>query len=155
MLIESSTSILPMLEPLGGTGGVTQFADPDEALAFRSWFELKIRVVWQASRIPLSRKVLIAMLAVDMGGRAAEERLELRQGANESLYWKQNQFPKVDEISPRLVLCVLSSVRGKSNMIKFFQIEGNSQNELAGKLLAAAGASFGTRAGHHGRQGRH
>ncbi|CAJ1400073.1 unnamed protein product [Effrenium voratum] len=42
--------------PAGGTGGVTQFADPDEA-----------------KRLPQSRRVLLAMLAVDMGGRAAEE----------------------------------------------------------------------------------
>ncbi|CAE7461148.1 ftsH [Symbiodinium sp. CCMP2456] len=42
--------------PAGQTGGVTQFADPEET-----------------SRLPHSRRILLAMLAVDMGGRAAEE----------------------------------------------------------------------------------
>lgn len=44
--------------PAGQTGGVTQFADPEET-----------------SRLPHSRRILLAMLAVDMGGRAAEELL--------------------------------------------------------------------------------
>eukprot|EP00931_Biecheleriopsis_adriatica_P090265 TRINITY_DN64280_c0_g1_i1.p1 TRINITY_DN64280_c0_g1~~TRINITY_DN64280_c0_g1_i1.p1 ORF type:complete len:767 (-),score=173.08 TRINITY_DN64280_c0_g1_i1:38-2188(-) len=44
--------------PAGGTGGVTQFSQPEEA-----------------KRMPQSRRVLLAELAVDMGGRAAEELL--------------------------------------------------------------------------------
>lgn len=42
--------------PAGGTGGVTQFAEPDER-----------------RRLPQTRRVLLAELAVCMGGRAAEE----------------------------------------------------------------------------------
>merc|ERR1719330_1545567 len=50
--------------PAGHTGGVTQFAEPEEGAAF-----------------PRSRRVLLAELAVAMGGRAAEE---LRQGRGEA-----------------------------------------------------------------------
>eukprot|EP00439_Symbiodinium_sp_Y106_P072051 s255_g13.t1 len=51
--------------PAGQTGGVTQFADPEET-----------------SRLPHSRRILLAMLAVDMGGRAAEETEQAFEGCN-------------------------------------------------------------------------
>uniref|UniRef100_A0A7S2ITI0 AAA+ ATPase domain-containing protein n=1 Tax=Zooxanthella nutricula TaxID=1333877 RepID=A0A7S2ITI0_9DINO len=51
--------------PAGDTGGVTQFASPDEG-----------------RQLPESRRVLLAQLAVSMGGRAAEELLQgRREGA--------------------------------------------------------------------------
>jgi len=69
--------------PAGGAGGVTQFAEPDEG-----------------SRLPESRRVLLAMLAVTMGGRAAEE---LKSGLGHVTMGARSDFAEATRIATDMV----------------------------------------------------
>jgi len=69
--------------PTGGTGGVTQFAEPEEA-----------------DRMPESRRVLLAELAVCMGGRAAEE---LERGEGEVTMGARGDFDQATRLAVDMV----------------------------------------------------
>lgn len=69
--------------PAGGTGGVTQFAEPEESM-----------------RMPESRRVLLAELAVCMGGRAAEE---LENGLGEATMGARGDFDQATRLATDMV----------------------------------------------------
>jgi len=69
--------------PAGSTGGVTQFAEPEEG-----------------SRPPESRRVLLATLAVAMGGRAAEE---ARYGRGEATMGARSDFAQATRMATEMV----------------------------------------------------
>lgn len=69
--------------PAGGTGGNTQFAEPEEG-----------------QRPPQSRAVLLGELAVSMGGRAAEE---LHNGPGESTMGAAGDFQSATDLATRMV----------------------------------------------------
>eukprot|EP00930_Biecheleria_cincta_P083499 TRINITY_DN73067_c0_g1_i1.p1 TRINITY_DN73067_c0_g1~~TRINITY_DN73067_c0_g1_i1.p1 ORF type:complete len:748 (-),score=143.59 TRINITY_DN73067_c0_g1_i1:94-2337(-) len=69
--------------PAGGTGGVTQFTIPDES-----------------KRMPQTRSVLLADLAVSMGGRAAEE---LLKGPGEATMGAQSDIDQATRMATEMV----------------------------------------------------
>jgi len=69
--------------PAGHAGGVTQFAEPEEGAAF-----------------PRSRRVLLAELAVAMGGRAAEE---LRHGKDGATMGARGDFSQATRLATDMV----------------------------------------------------
>jgi len=69
--------------PAGGTGGVTQFTIPDES-----------------KRMPETRSVLLADLAVSMGGRAAEE---LLKGPGEATMGAQSDIDQATRRATQMV----------------------------------------------------
>ncbi|CAK0859721.1 unnamed protein product, partial [Prorocentrum cordatum] len=69
--------------PTGGTGGVTQFAEPDEM-----------------RHLPETRRVLLAELATCMGGRAAEE---LHNGGVEATMGARGDFEQATNMATTMV----------------------------------------------------
>lgn len=83
--------------PAGGTGGVTQFAEPDEG-----------------RRLPETRRVLLAELAVCMGGRAAEEMLN---GRGEATMGARSDFEQATRLATDMVtIGGLSEVVGPKSL---------------------------------------
>ncbi|CAE8615362.1 unnamed protein product [Polarella glacialis] len=117
--------------PAGGTGGVTQFAEPDEG-----------------KRLPESRRVLIAELAVAMGGRAAEE---LETGEGEATMGARSDIDMATRMATDMVAVGgLSEVVGPRSLNagmnpsqELMRQVDEEVNKLLRKALVAARAALG------------